>query len=134
MVYTMSPRRKGQGRRRGRGRRRVHRFLQPCLLLLLREEEAYGYALHAELAAFGFDVEHFDPTLVYRSLKGMEEAGWIQSRWEEASQGPKRRVYTLTAEGNRQLDQWMMAIRQTQSDIERLLDRYAAGNTDDERR
>lgn len=129
----MRPGRKEQGKRRGRrGRWRVHHFLQPCLLLLLREEDAYGYALHAKLEEFGFDVECFDPTLVYRSLKGMEDEQWVNSHWEEASQGPKRRVYTLTTEGNRQLDQWMMAIRQTQSDIERLLDRYYAKSTNEE--
>lgn len=132
MLYAMRPGRKGQGKRRGRGRRRVRRFLQPCLLLLLREEDDHGYALHAKLEEFGFDVQCFDPTLVYRSLKGMEEAGWVNSRWEEESQGPKRRVYKLAAEGDRQLDQWMMAIRQTKADIERLLDRYSAGSTNEE--
>ncbi|MCK5317405.1 MAG: PadR family transcriptional regulator [Anaerolineales bacterium] len=128
-VNKMCPRRKAQGKRRGRGRWRVQRFLQPCLLLLLRGEDAYGYALHAMLEEFGFDLERFDPTLVYRALKGLEEAGWVNSHWEEASQGPKRRVYKLTAEGSRQLDHWMMAIKQTQSDIERLLARYYAGST-----
>ena len=71
-------------------------------------------------------------TLVYRSLKGMEGARWANSLREDASQGPKRRVYKLTAEGSRQSDEKVMAIRQTQSDIERLLARYYAGRTNEE--
>ena len=126
-VIRVNPRRKAQGKRRGHGRWRVRRFLQPCLILLLQEEDAYGYALHAKLDEFGFNLECFDPTLVYRALKEMEDAGWVTSHWEEAKQGPQRRVYQSTQEGGRQLEQWMMAIRQTQMDIKRLLDRYEVG-------
>ncbi|MFN2274800.1 MAG: PadR family transcriptional regulator, partial [Anaerolineales bacterium] len=74
----------GTGRGRGRGRRRRRRvlqFLQPCLLLLLQDGAAHGYALLAELERFGFDVERVDPTLVYRALREMEQAGWVQSSW-----------------------------------------------------
>ncbi|HUS84990.1 MAG TPA: helix-turn-helix transcriptional regulator [Anaerolineales bacterium] len=115
---------RSRGHGRGRRRRRVLQFLQPCLLLLLQSGEAHGYALLDELERFGFDRERVDPTLVYRALREMEEAGWIQSSWDEESQGPRRRVYTLHKEGKRQLTLWIEDLRKTQSEIEHLLREY----------
>ena len=118
----------GTGRGRGRGRRRRRRvlqFLQPCLLLLLQDGAAHGYALLAELERFGFDVERVDPTLVYRALREMEQAGWVQSSWDESeSMGPRRRVYSLLEEGHRQLQLWVEDLRRTRTEIDRLLNEY----------
>ena len=118
--------RKGRSRGRGRGRRRrrVLQFLQPCLLLLLRRGEAHGYALMDDLERFGFDRERVDPTLVYRALRDMEEAGWIQSSWDEESLGPRRRVYALDQEGSRQLAIWIEDLRKTKAEIDNLLREY----------
>lgn len=118
------PRAGGRGRR-GRGRRRrVMRFLQPCLLLLLRSGEAHGYGLLTELERFGFDPEQVDPTLVYRALREMETVGWVQSKPDDRSLGPPRRVLSLTAEGERQLASWIEDLRRTQEEIDRLLEAY----------
>jgi PadR family transcriptional regulator PadR len=96
-------------------------FLQPCLLLLLREGEAHGYALASELDRFGFDPERLDPSLVYRALREMEQVAWIDSRWEDESQGPRRRVYRLAEAGLDQLSTWIEELRRTRDEIERLL-------------
>lgn len=113
-----------RGRGRGRRRRRVLQFLQPCLLLLLRHGEAHGYALLAELENFGFNPERLDPTLVYRALREMEEMGMVESRWDEESQGPRRRVYTLLPEGERHLFLRVEDLRRTRDEIDRLLEMY----------
>lgn len=117
----------GRGRRgRGRRRRRVMQFLQPCLLLLLRHGEAHGYALLSEIERFGFNPERVDPSLIYRALREMEEAGWIQSDWnEEESQGPRRRNYQLVEEGQQQLEAWMEDLRRTRNEIDKLLDEFS---------
>ena len=114
--------RRGHGR--GRRRRRVLQFLQPCLLLLLQRGEAHGYALLAELEHFGFNPERLDPSLVYRALREMEQEGWIRSRWDEASQGPPRRVYALDELGESQLMAWVEDLRRTKGEIDRLLDAF----------
>lgn len=113
-----------RGRGRRRRRRRVLQFLQPCLLLLLRLGEAHGYVLLTKLERFGFDPERLDPSLVYRALREMEDEGWVQSHWDEESQGPKRRVYTLLQEGEEQLTFWIEDLRRTQSEIDLLLKAY----------
>ncbi len=99
-------------------------FLQPCLLLLLRDGEAHGYALLAELENFGFNPERLDPTLVYRALREMEEMGMVESRWDEESQGPRRRVYTLLPEGEGHLSLRVEDLRRTRDEIDRLLEMY----------
>ena len=119
------------GRGRGKRRRRVLQFLQPCLLFLLHEGDAHGYALTTNLGRFGFDPERLDPTLVYRALREMETAGWVDSHWDDDSQGPRRRVYSLVHEGKQQLALWVEDLRQTREEIDRLLKAYMAD--DDER-
>ncbi len=121
---------RGRGRRRGMGR--VRRFLEPCLLLLLRRGEAHGYKLVNELERFGFDPQELDPSLVYRALRDMEDVAWIHSRTDEESQGPPRRVYELATEGERQLDAWVENLRRTRNDINRLLQDYKAEQAEDE--
>lgn len=103
---------------------RVRRFLEPCLLLLLRQGEAHGYKLASELERFGFELEILDPSLVYRALRDMESMGWIQSRTDEDSQGPPRRVYELSAEGELHLATWARYLQRTRDDIDRLLQEY----------
>ena len=116
--------RPGRGSGRGRRRRRVPQFRQPCLLLLLRNGEAHGYALLAELENFGFNPERLDPTLVYRALREMGEMGMVEYRWDEESQGPRRRVYTLLPEGEGHLSLSVEDLRRTRDEIERLLEMY----------
>ena len=110
-----------RGRGRGKRRRRVLQFLQPCLLLLLQRGEAHGYALLAELERFGFNPERLDPTLVYRALREMEEVEMVESHWDEESQGPRRRVYTILPEGREQLSVWIEDLRCTRNEIDHLL-------------
>jgi poly-beta-hydroxybutyrate-responsive repressor len=98
--------------------------LEPCLLLLLRREASHGYNLLSELESFGFDPESMDPSLVYRALREMEASGWVESHWDEDSLGPKRRVYTLTDEGEEHLERWAQDLRRTRDEIDALLERF----------
>jgi DNA-binding PadR family transcriptional regulator len=103
-------------------------FLQPCLLFILSRGDAHGYSLHDGLDEFGFDRYQLDPSLVYRALRNMEEAGWVSSRWDEDSQGPRRRVYQLLPEGKTHLAVWIEDLRRTRAEIDRLLQTYDAEN------
>lgn len=110
------------GRRWGQSRRAV-RMLEPTLLLLLHRGPTHGYTLLEQLAGFGLAEMH--PSIVYRALNEMEEQGWLSSAWDEqATQGPPRRVYHLTALGNEVLSDWIKDLEETQAYVAQLLDAY----------
>ena len=116
---------RGRGRGRGRGRyRRVARMLEPSLLLLLHHGPAHGYTLLERLGQFG--LEGLNPSVVYRVLRDMEARGWVTSTWdEETTQGPPRRVYRLTAQGDEVLDLSVQDLRDTRAIIDHLLGVYS---------
>jgi len=117
----MHPR--GHGWRwRGCSRRAV-RFLEPALLLLLHHGPAHGYTLLERLESFGLG--EFDPTVVYRALREMEEQGWVVSAWDrEQTQGPPRRVYRLTPLGDEVLRFWVQDLEETRRMVEEFLRAY----------
>ena len=96
-------------------------FLQPCLLLLLKEEPGYGYDLVARLKDLGIDD---DSAAVYRALRALEEKGSVCSYWNTSSTGPARRMYRLTPAGDEVLESSVMAFVDTHLAIERYLCRH----------
>lgn len=96
----------------------------PCLLVMLSRGDAHGYSLLDGLDEFIFNREWVDPSLIYRALREMEEAGWVASSWDAESQGPRRRVYRILPEGRTYLAERMTDLRQTRSQIDRLLQVY----------
>jgi DNA-binding PadR family transcriptional regulator len=54
----------------------------------------------------------------------MEQVGWIASRQDEESQGPPRRVYMLTPEGEEHLKIWAEDLRRVRDEVDRLLSAY----------
>ncbi len=81
------------------------------LLLLLERGASYGYDLRRALD--DHDV-HPDAGTLYRVLRQLDDAGWLQSRWMASVSGPKRRLYRVTSRGRRNLDELtvvIMAIR-----------------------
>lgn len=97
-------------------------FLRPCLLLLLREQPAHGYDLLERLQAFGFD--RSDPGGVYRTLRQLEQAGFVRSVWELSSSGPDRRIYELTRAGMEELHANSKALASSTELLETFLTRY----------
>jgi poly-beta-hydroxybutyrate-responsive repressor len=83
-------------------------FLRMCLLLLLREQPAHGYDLLQRLAAFGYD--RSDPGAIYRTLRALEEDGFVHSAWEPSASGPDRRIYDLTRPGMESLHEQAKAV------------------------
>lgn len=105
--------------------RRIARFVQPCLLLLLHQGASHGYSLIERLKTFGFAEDPVDSSVVYRYLREMEEEGLVASEWDtDASAGPARRVYRLTADGDRALAWWVASLRETDRVLHRFLQAY----------
>jgi PadR family transcriptional regulator PadR len=106
--------------------RRIHRFVEPCLLLLLRENETHGYELMEGLKQFGFEQNPVDSSTVYRFLRGLEERGYVTSRWDTGSTGPARRLYQITADGRGYLAWWVDDLWETGRMLHHFLEVYDA--------
>jgi PadR family transcriptional regulator, regulatory protein PadR len=97
-------------------------FLQPCLLLLLRERPDHGYELAARLRPM-HDGDG-DAGGVYRALRGLERHGLVRSEWQTSATGPARRTYSITPEGVASLEAQVRDLQHTHEALHVFLDRY----------
>lgn len=98
-------------------------FLQPCLLLLLREQPDHGYELAARLRPM-HDGDG-DAGSVYRALRALERQGLVTSEWHTSDVGPARRTYHVTPVGIASLDALAEGLDHTHDVLHVFLDRYA---------
>jgi PadR family transcriptional regulator, regulatory protein PadR len=106
---------------------RVERFVEPALLLLLRERPMHGYELLERIAELAGSERGVDAGNLYRVLRALEEDGIVRSEWNAELPGPAKRTYELTENGVGLLDRWADALRQTQERIATFLQRYEEG-------
>ncbi|HVD48723.1 MAG TPA: PadR family transcriptional regulator [Gaiellaceae bacterium] len=105
---------------------RVERFVEPSLLLLLRERPLHGYELLERIPELGVE-GRVDIGNLYRLLRALEEEGLVSSEWSAELPGPAKRTYELTAEGRKLLDRWAEALGRAQETIGTFLERYEEG-------
>ena len=101
----------------------LSRLSQPTILAILASspEPLHGYLIvqrAAESPMFGG--EKPDATGVYRTLKRMEQAGYITSRWETPEAGAAKRLFELTDAGRSCLRRWIDALACYELTIEEL--------------
>src|SRR5919202_4641069 len=108
-----------------RVRARVERFVEPSLLLLLRERPLHGYELIERLPEVAGE-GRIDVGNLYRLLRALEGEGLVTSEWSADLPGPAKRTYELTEQGRRLLDRWAEALRDAKQTIEGFLERYEA--------
>ena len=106
---------------------RVERFVEPALLLLLRERPMHGYELLERIGDLAGAERSVDAGNLYRALRALEEEGIVRSEWNAELPGPAKRTYELTEDGVNLLDRWADALRETQERIKGFLQRYEEG-------
>ena len=102
---------------------RIERFVEPALLLVLRDVETHGYDLADAVEQLDPD-ERVDLGNLYRLLRALEQEGIVESTWRDDLPGRAKRTYRLTKEGRRVLDAWAEALRDTQQTLKGFLRRY----------
>ena len=96
-------------------------LLEPVLLNKIKAGPSYGYSLLTDLEAINMGTIH--PGVVYRTLRDLEVLGWIESQWDtDQTQGPPRRTYRLTDQGENALNNWKNELQKVQQVISGLLD------------
>lgn len=101
------------------------KILRACILLLLEERPGHGYDLLTRLEPLGF--ERSNPGRVYRALRWLENAGFVQPNWETTGVGPARRVYELSPAGRHALEISAVTLRRQAKAVDERLARYILG-------
>jgi PadR family transcriptional regulator PadR len=105
-------------------RARVERFVEPAVLLLLRDGPKHGYELLEKLPEIAEGGAGLDVGNLYRLLRALEEESFVTSTWRADLPGPAKRTYRLTASGAKVLGRWADALRGMSDVIDGFLDRY----------
>ena len=89
-------------------------FLEYCILLILKNKEAYPSDIIKELKDAKLIV--VEGTL-YPLLTRLKNSGLLTYHWEESTQGPPRKYYELTKDGNLFLDELEKAWEEIQESV-----------------
>ncbi|MGH3733035.1 MAG: PadR family transcriptional regulator [Acidimicrobiales bacterium] len=82
--------------------------IEYCVLALLRSGDRYGFEITRDLAEAGGLVT--SEGTVYPLLTRLRNDGLVDTYWQESNEGPPRRYYRITPEGEMSLkpfiEQW----------------------------
>ena len=108
----------------------LYRFVEPVLLLVLQEKgRSYGYDILGSLAEHAFTDGEIEKAVLYRTLRRLEQNGYITSDWDTKEPGPARRVYTLTRQGEEHLKEWAQVLAKVASSMTRFVRRVSSHNS-----
>ncbi len=97
---------------------KLSRLIEPVLLYLLCDNgPRYGYELLEKIPELALTDSEIDVGAVYRTLRRLERAGCVTSRWEPGPGGPKRHVYTVTPVGREHLQDWATVLERRGSQM-----------------
>lgn len=77
------------------------------LLGLLTYQDSTGYDLTKIFEDSLNNFWHAQSSQIYRELSRMEQKGWVVSRSIVQDKRPNKRLYTITAEGRKALQEWL---------------------------
>jgi DNA-binding PadR family transcriptional regulator len=77
----------------------------PIVLAILAEGDSYGYAILKRVRDLSAGQMEWTDGMLYPVLHRLERLGHIESRWERAESGRKRKYYRVTRGGLAQLDE-----------------------------
>ncbi|WP_119326725.1 PadR family transcriptional regulator [Companilactobacillus musae] len=79
--------------------------LEGCVLIVISDDEVYGYELVQKLNKLGFT--NLIGGTVYPLLQKLEKRGDLTSQLKPSSEGPSRKYYSLTPQGKKQMDEFI---------------------------
>ena len=100
----------------------LYRFVEPVALLLLKKKgPSYGYELSNDIQKYALTDAEIERAALYRTLRQLERNGNVSSRWDTANTGPARRVYRLTRNGERHLEEWATVLGHVSNSMSRFV-------------
>ncbi len=93
-------------------------ILEGCILAVISREETYGYEISEQLMEYGFG--KITEGTVYPLLLRLEKNGLVRATYRASDMGPRRKYYTLTAEGRDALEEFYVSYRELTAAVDRL--------------
>jgi PadR family transcriptional regulator PadR len=97
-------------------------ILPLCVLAIVIENDAHGYAIAQRLADYG--VPNVKGGTLYPLLNRLENEGLVSSHWAEGPSGPGRKLYSPTSAGrasfNERSRQWLEFCKVTETVLTRF--------------
>ena len=81
--------------------------LDLLVLKTLQRGAQHGYGIAAHIATLSDDALRVEEGSLYPALHRMEQAGWIAAEWSVTENNRRARVYRLTRNGQKRLDEEM---------------------------
>ena len=94
--------------------------LEGCLLAVISEGEAYGYEMIEKLNSYGITM--VSEGSIYPLLIRMQKEELLQSEMKDSPSGPRRKYYTLTEKGQKELNEFMERWAELSQSVDRLLE------------
>jgi len=96
----------------------LYRFVEPVVLyLLLATGQSYGYDLAGLLNKHALTDSEIERAALYRTLRQLEDNGYVISEWDTSQPGPARRLYRLTEDGVVHLKEWITVLGHLHSSL-----------------
>ncbi|MGB6198384.1 MAG: PadR family transcriptional regulator [Candidatus Acidiferrales bacterium] len=90
-----------------------------AVLSVLEEGPLHGYEMARRIEQQTRGALHFTLASLYPLLYRMEKRGWVRGAWETSDSGRRRRCYSLTPQGKKELapirKEWAELFRALQS-------------------
>lgn len=94
-------------------------ILDGCLLAIIKNKEVYGYELADKLEGYGF--HSFSEGTIYPLLLRMQKEELVTSTLKKSTAGPRRKYYSLTPKGEKELEMFIQRWSDLQSNVNNVL-------------
>ena len=102
----------------------------PIVLAILRQGESYGYAIIKQVRDVSEDRLAWTDGMLYPVLHRLEAAGLVNSHWQRAETGRRRKYYRLTRKGEEELERLVEQWTVVHSALQRLTEPKGSGDDD----
>ncbi len=94
---------------------------QTMILGVLGREPLHGYAIAREIERSSEGLLSCQEGVLYPALRAMEREGLVSAHWETPTNGPARKIYTLTEAGRGALAKRTQAWHQLHAAMRQIL-------------
>lgn len=93
--------------------------LEGCILAIIDRRPTYGYEIAETLGHYGFG--QIAEGTIYPLLLRLEKNGLVLTEYRASELGPKRKYYTLSVAGRRELSGFVESYRELERAVNKLL-------------